>query len=342
MAHRLALECLVKKTLTKAMNIRFHPGRDDYTNRLFSYLKSVLPFSIKSMTKIRDHVFLLQTKETFFVLKAYPSQEKLVQQQEFTAALRAAGFAESYTFLNFTNHHLVFENIHYGCLEYIPPSQQAFHYHTQTERDEGLELLAKYHKTTKVLVPEFHDRIPRQNLWKKWGDRAEGFKLNTKIVNYFVPKRLTAEILDWSRIALEGMRENMEQFSGVEPVILHGDVAHHNFLRDETGSLFLIDFDLISLGPANYDLLQYANRILPFMNWSLNSLAEMKGFSGYLSNKAFLYGLMYPADIFREWNRVIRLKSYYNPARTSPIMDLTVKQFKARSSFIEQVKKLAQ
>jgi thiamine kinase-like enzyme len=192
-----------------------------------------------------------------------------------------------------------------------------------------------------MMVSGFNGRIPRQNLLKKWGDRAEGFKRNMKIINYFVPKQLTEEILDWSHMALEGMWENMGEFSGEKPVILHGDVAHHNFLRAKTGSLFLIDFDLISLGPEDYDLLQYANRILPFMNWSLNSLFEMKGFSGCLSNKAFLYGLMYPADIFREWNRVIRQKSYYNPARTSPIMDLTVKQFKARSSFIEQVKKLA-
>lgn len=265
-----------------------------------------------------------------------------MQQLQFTAALREAGFTESYTFLHLTEQPLFFENLHYGCLEYIPPSQQPFHYHTQAERDEGLELLEKFHKVTKRLVPKFHARVPRQNLRKKWQDRAETFKRNTKIVNYFVPKKFTAEIMDWSHRALDGIGNHLEPFSEGEPVILHGDVAHHNFLRDTAGNLFLIDYDLISLGPAGYDLLQYANRILPFMNWSLESLAEMKGFSGCLSNKAFLYGLMYPADIFREWNRLVRLKSYYNPARTAPIVDLTVKQLNARSRFIEHVKKLAE
>ncbi|WP_197280099.1 phosphotransferase [Bacillus sp. FJAT-27251] len=339
---RLDSECRAKKTLTKAMNIKFHPRRDDSTDRLFSYLQSALPVRIETMTKIRDRVFLLRTGNTFFMLKAYSSEEKLQQQQVFTAALREAGFSESYTFLKLSDQPLFFENAFYGCQEYIPPSSKPFNYLAQTEREEGLGLLAKYHMATRDLVPEFRLSVPKQDIWQKWQERAAGFKRNTKIVNYFVQKQLTAEILDWSELALEGMAENLGQLYAAEPVILHGDVAHHNFLRDETGRLCLIDFDLISLGPETCDLLQYANRILPFMNWSLESLSAMKGFSGCLSNKAFLYGLMYPADIFREWNRIIRLKAYYNPARTAPLIELTVNQFNARKRFIEKVKKLTQ
>ena len=37
-------------------------------------------------------------------------------------------------------------------------------------------------------------------------------------------------------------------------------------MRTSKGELYLIDFDLISIGPEMADYLQYANRILPFLN----------------------------------------------------------------------------
>lgn len=147
-------------------------------------------------------------------------------------------------------------------------------------------------------------------------------------------------MLAWAEWSLAGM-EKFQQFFKKEPyVILHGDVAHHNFLRDGNGTLRLIDFDLISIGPASYDYLQYANRILPYIDWSFDKLVQYPQIRRFLKEKAFLYALAYPADIFREWNRMIREKSYSDNMKFKQVMDLTINQFYARKKFIEHLKKI--
>ena len=120
--------------------------------------------------------------------------------------------------------------------------------------------------------------------------------------------------------------------------VLHGDVAHHNFLRDSKGILHLIDFDLISIGPPSLDYLQYANRILPSLDWSFERLAQFSVYEKLVGEKAFLYALAFPADIFREWNRLIREGSYRDQNKYNQVMDLTIGQFYSRKKFIDTLK----
>ncbi|MCM3587689.1 aminoglycoside phosphotransferase family protein [Mesobacillus maritimus] len=333
------MECHVKK-MTKAMNINFHPGRDDFVDRLFSFLSKNLPVEVINLKRIREHVFFVEAKPRPFILKGYNNLSKLVLQQEFTNELKKAGFNHTYEYYRFTEVPLYFENNYYGCISYLDPHQYPFSFKTQAEREEGLEKLIDYHAVTKKLVSSYDSLLPTQNLIKKWSNRLRQFKNNQAIVNYYVPKNITYELNNWANLALRGMRKHQLLFESSNPVILHGDVAHHNFFRVQTGELFLIDFDLISKGPASFDLLQYANRILPFMNWSLESLVEMEGLSDYINDKSFVYGLIYPSDVFREWNRVVKLKSYYDPSRVAPLMEITVNQYNQRKNFIEKLLKL--
>ncbi len=61
------------------------------------------------------------------------------------------------------------------------------------------------------------------------------------------------ELLEWAKISLEGMKtENLDFGDGQDPVILHGDVAHHNYLKSKSGKIFLIDFDLASIGHSKF------------------------------------------------------------------------------------------
>ena len=331
------MECL-GMMMTKAMNIKFHPGRDDFIDRLFSYLTNRLPLEILQLKQIRGNVFIVDTNKKSFILKGYQNLSKLRIQQDLTASLKKTGFKETYRFYHFDDTPLLFENRYYGCISYIAQNNQRFTYQSQAEREEGLGLLTNFHLTTEKLVSTYKGLIPTQNLIKKWRDRLQHFKVNRGIVNYYVPKEMTSWLYESAEIALLGMEKHKGDFQGRAPVILHGDVAHHNFIRSVSHELYLIDFDLVSIGPASYDLLQYANRILPFMNWSLDSLAKMEGFSEHFQDKAFLYGLMYPSDIFREWNRIIKLNSYYNPARVAPLMEMTVTQINERKSFVESLK----
>lgn len=331
------MECLVM-TMTKAMNINFHPGRDDFIDRLFSFLTNRLPLDVLELTQIRSNVFLLETNKGLFILKGFQNLQKLKLQLDLTSSLKKAGFNKTYQFYQFTETPLLFENQYFGFISYIAQSKRRFTYQSQTEREEGLQLLTSFHSTTKRLVPTYRGVLPNQNLLEKWRARLRRFKINQAIVNYYVPKQITMELIEWAEVALAGMEKHKAEFKNRAPVILHGDVAHHNFVRSKSKDLYLIDFDLVAIGPASNDLLQYANRILPFMNWSLDSLSKMEGLDEELHNQAFLYGLMYPSDIFREWNRIIKLNGYYNPARVAPLVEMAVAQFNERKSFVESLK----
>jgi thiamine kinase-like enzyme len=145
-------------------------------------------------------------------------------------------------------------------------------------------------------------------------------------------------MVSWANWSLDGMEKNSGFFQKKPFVILHGDLAHHNFLRDEHGKLHLIDFDLISIGTPALDYLQYANRILPYMDWSYEKLKTSKHMQKYLESDAFLYALAFPADIFREWNRMIREKTYKDDVKFRQVMDLTIGQFYTRKKFIDHLK----
>jgi thiamine kinase-like enzyme len=229
---------------------------------------------------------------------------------------------------------LFFNGIYYGCMEYIAPSKTAFSYHSHKNRQEGLDLLEHFHHTTSSFETRYRTLLPKGHLIEKWTERLEIFKKNVPFLKYFMNDSYISEMVSWAQWSLDGM-EKARKFFQKEPfVILHGDVAHHNFLRERHGSLYLIDFDLISIGPPSFDYLQYANRILPYMDWSLERLASLKQIRNYLQVEAFLFALAYPADIFREWNRVIREKSYTDQEKLRQVLDLSINQFYPRKKFI--------
>ena len=116
-------------------------------------------------------------------------------------------------------------------------------------------------------------------------------------------------------------------------------MAHHNFMKTSKGELYLIDFDLISIGPEIADYLQYANRILPFLNWSLSELDTFEPFQPFLKQKVFLYGLAFPSDILREWNRLVKEQTFNQMGKIRPVVELTLNQFGKKEIFYERIRK---
>lgn len=322
---------------TRAMNINIRRGGDDYfLNRLFSYLNSELDGNIHGIKQLRGNVYLVDTQDSRFILKGYQELRKLKIQEAFTSSLRHAGFDSSYKFLRMKSI-LPFQGLYYGCIEYLKQQEKRFDYGTQSDRDEGVVLLSKFHDHSALLVPSFTGMLPKADLARKWQHRKDEFAKNLPVVHYYVNSAVTNEILGWAEDSLNhfsALKTELEQ----EPLtILHGDVAHHNFLRAKGGKLYLIDFDLISIGPRAYDMLQYANRILPYLDWNFDSLKKIFYFKKWLRYESFLYGLLYPADILREWNRLVREQNPIPPIRLSPLVDMTINQFQQRKKFLADV-----
>lgn len=336
---RLEQLTVCRVTLMKVANSKSnHNGDDAYFDRLFSYFRSQFTEKITRFVPIKSSVILLETKKHTYIVKGFSSVKRLKLQEAFTATLRKEGFLNTYLFLTPpVKEPLFFEGTYFGCMEYISPHKTAFSFHTQKNRQEGLDLLAQFHQATRAFVQRYRTLLPYGDLRGKWLERLQMFLNNLPLLEYFIKEPFISEMTDWASWSLSGF--DRHQGSLKEPqVILHGDVAHHNFIRDQAGDLRLIDFDLMNIGPPSFDYLQYANRILPYIDWSFEKLFSHKQFHSYMHDPAFLYALAYPADVFREWNRIIREKSYSNQKIFKQVMDLSIGQFYARKKFVERLK----
>ena len=321
------------------MNLTYKNRGDDlFNDRLFSYLNEQLSISINELQPIRKKVYLVKADNFDFILKGFSTYHRLVLQETFTSALKQVGFDYTYFFHQFTNKPpLFFEQTYYGCLQYIESSTNGFTYREKNDRIEGLELLKKYHLATEILIERFQMLIPTFEQIEKWHERAALFFNYLPIVKYFVQKEMIDDILIWADWSLKGMQRLSNIFDNGDKVIAHGDVAHHNFIRGADNKLNIIDFDLISLSTPHTDYLQYANRILPFMNWSLTELSSYEKMQPFLKDKCFLYALAFPSDIFREWNRAIKDGSYLQQIKLQQLLELTVDQFNERQEFFKEL-----
>lgn len=335
------MQCRAMKKKAMKTKMINNSGGDGYTNRLLSYLNSKFSEKIIRMSKIRANVFFVETKKNKYILKGYSKLNKLKLQETFTDTLQKEGFLKTYSFVqHLSKEPLFFEGNYFGCMEYLKPNEKKFSFSSHNNRLDGLMLLKEYHRVTSSIVPRYRTLLPFSDIQSKWQERLAMFRQRFPTLNYFLKESYLNEMTEWADWALEGMKTNSRYFMKEPYVILHGDVAHHNFLRDAKGTLNLIDFDLISIGPKCLDYLQYANRILPNLDWSLDYLYRHPPMQSFMKNPAFLYGLAYPADIFREWNRIIREKTYSDSSQYQYVIELTLNQYHLRKKLVERLKKI--
>lgn len=327
--------------MRKVVNITAKFGGDDsFHNRLLSYLNQTLPYQIDCLTPVRRNVFIVRLNDGFqFVLKGYPSLRRLKIQEAFIQSLKKEGFPYTYSFYSFPKEQcLYFESQYYGLLEFLHKGEKPFSYNSRKNCQEGLQLLQSFHKTSEKLVGSYKTILPFFHLIEKWEERYQQFKHNIPLLSLFLQKEIINDLTSWAEWSLAYLKQEKETLYSFPNVILHGDVAHHNFFRTSEGELLLIDFDLISIGPDITDYLQYANRILPFLHWSFQQLSSFEQFHPYFKHNVFLYALAYPTDIFREWNRLVKDHTYNDTRKVRSVMELTLGQYDNRRAFYEEIK----
>ena len=84
------------------------------------------------------------------------------------------------------------------------------------------------------------------------------------------------------------------------------------------------------------DYLQYANRIMPNLENS-EELWTYQQINQYKNNKAFLYALVFPTDIFREWNRIIKESATDDTSYLYSVQRLTIKERKHRMAMYNEI-----
>ncbi|MBA9025708.1 phosphotransferase [Peribacillus huizhouensis] len=316
---------------TKVMHIKA-TGDSVFYTCLLSYLQShqLQPLKIEHL---RSSVYLVQCKEHSFIMKGFASIVALNKQKELTQLLKKNGFTDSYSFLE---HLPVFEHAGqvFGAIEYVSPSSDRFHFRNEKNRIEGLRLLRTFHKST---GSNLTNKLSYFNQIVKWEERLGLFCYNEPFLRELVAEPILTSWINWAKWALAGMKQHENELTAEKSVIIHGDCAHHNFLRKQDGELALIDFDLIAYGAPLIDYLQYCSRIWPYLGDPAKELWSYPEIAVYKENKAFLYALTYPTDILREWNRLCKHRVSNHSTQMHSIWKMTVERFAERMKFNEEI-----
>lgn len=291
---------------------------------------------LRKLSSIRDNVWIAHTNAGKFLLKGFNSSRKLNSQKKLTMQLHANGFTRTYRFIEELEP-FVYDEYVFAWIEFLPSYRKKFSFSSRSSRQEGLFLLEDFHETTR----KFYKTIPvkRFDQLDKWNERFEEFEENVNVVKKYVSRDVIQTWLKWGKRSLRGLQRHENELYKEPLCVAHGDVAHHNFFYKDDGTLYLIDFDLISISPPLIDYLQYSNRIMPDIS-SSSELWSYEQLRKYKNNRAFLYALLFPTDIFREWNRLIRENDFHNNSYLHSVWSLTVEEMPKRVRMYKEISEL--
>ncbi|WP_139892615.1 phosphotransferase [Bacillus sp. D386] len=292
---------------------------------------------VYEMKAIKPRLIKVSTNKGIFIAKQFVNQKRLLMQLEFLKKLRKAGFNGAYVFSD--------EIKPFGCkgksigfIEYLTKHPRSFTYENYSERLEGLTLLNKMHEASATIINDLTVEKHTFSQVSKWRERLGEFTSNRNMLNRVIPDSMLTEYLRMGEWALDKLGSYELEEVDEDPVIIHGDLAHHNFFRKDDGELLLIDFDLMAEAPPMIDYLQYANRLLIFNNCSLKEILTFPQFKKYRDNPFFLIGLSFPTDIYREWNRICRDQLWSSNRRLDSLWDITVEDLPKRIYFFRELK----
>ncbi|WP_199425659.1 phosphotransferase [Thermaerobacillus caldiproteolyticus] len=304
-------------------------GRDDTIDRLSFLLEAEYGLHLEKLTVLKPRVWLVHTDEGKWILKGYQTFSEAARQLLFLHSLNQAGFsnAPSIRTTTFQNGIFTFQQAYWILQTYIPHVKRLSFTYESDIRD-GLTLLMKYHTFTEQLVniPFFRATLPHYHLYEKWWQRYHYFYSHLPFIERVMDKEELAFILECAQYFLHSFSRFAPSLAEEAVTIIHGDVASHNFLRTEEGTVYLIDYDLIVIAPSSIDYLQYASRILPHLQWSMDRLQEFPPFSLWLTKPWFLYALLFPADIMREWRIILQNNRLW-----------TIPYFHERKQFVQKI-----
>jgi thiamine kinase-like enzyme len=312
-----------------------HPRGDDYTYRLLSFLRYKLNDNSASLKKLKEGKWVLHGNSGKWFVKKYPNQSRFIMQETLVRRLVQQNFPHVLPFHPIHQTEiLIFEGEPIGLAMWLETSD-VISYGNARDRMDVLYVLKKFHAITGNFQGKWLENLPRYKWLKKWKKRLNQFERNIPFLQTFIQPYYLYTYLDWGKHAVTHIEAL--KIKEKPSCITHGDVAHHNFLRGTDGRIYLIDFDLMALSSPLMDDLQFCNRILPYIDWSLNEIKQMGAYHLYLEQPLFYLGLLYPTDIFREWNRFLREDYAYKQRAWDYLVQLTIGQFPQRMQFSQEV-----
>ena len=240
--------------------------------------------------QINSNVWKLEKDGRFFSVKQYEFSSTALKVKTIHDTLRGLAFPHIVPVLP-TDHHLTLMQ---PWLEGAKP----VNFKKRADRTDSLEALTKLHETSSLINWPAEPYLHTYPLLAKWEDRIERFQNIGESCEVHIGKNNVEDILFYANNALRIVRQSYRD--QIDDTLLHGDVVHHNILRDNLGIIRFIDFDLTCTGPAGTEIALWIHRVLPQIDYDLEFLVNEQPSLQMLDYSSIAL-LLYPNELLREW-----------------------------------------
>lgn len=250
----------------------------------------------KDIRKVKKNVWKMVEGEAAYSLKRYTSRSTAVKVEYVHRQLHAIRFQHIVPIIPTDDPLFIMQ----PWIEGTKP----VNFRRRIDRTDSLSALQALHKTKEHIDWDASPYLHRYQLLDKWRERLDRFIENRDAFGSFIRKQAVDEIILYGEEALPIVKKNNRKLSG--QTLLHGDVVHHNILRDGNGLIRFIDFDLACSGPPGTELALWMHRVLPNVGYNLEFLLAEQSPLGDL-DEASMSMLLYPNELLREWLHLLNM-----------------------------------
>lgn len=250
----------------------------------------------KNIRKVKENVWKLVEGESAYSLKRYSNRSTAVKVNYVHRQLQAIQFPHIVPLMPTEDPLFIMQ----PWIEGTKP----VNFRRRIDRTDAFLALQALHMTKEQIDWDASPYLHRYQLLDKWQDRLDRFIDKRILCENYIGKRAVDEIILFGQEALPIIKKKQRQLSDF--TLLHGDIVHHNILRDENGLIRFIDFDLACTGPPGTELALWMHRVLPNIGYNLEFLfAEQAALNNLDSASKSM--LLYPNELLREWLHLLSL-----------------------------------
>jgi aminoglycoside phosphotransferase len=244
----------------------------------------------KNIRKVKKNVWKVVEEDSAYSLKRYMTRSTAVKVEYVHRQLHAIRFPHIVPIIPTEDPLLIMQ----PWIEGTKP----VNFRRRADRTDSLLALQALHRTKEHIDWDASPYLHRYQLLEKWRDRLDRFIDNRVALENFIPGQMIDEIIMYGENALPIVKKSSRKVS--DYTLLHGDVVHHNILRDGNGLVRFIDFDLACTGPQGTELALWMHRVLPNVFYNLEFLLSEQSSLNDLDD-ASKSMLLYPNELLREW-----------------------------------------
>ena len=247
-------------------------------------------------TKIKKNVWKMESAGSVFSVKKYASLAQAVKVRQVHQLLSTHHFPHIVPILDKSDMLLIMQ----PWLE----DAKAVNFKRRIDRIDSFRALQALHETKYTVDWQSVSCLPHYHMLEKWEVRLARFEEVRELSESFLPSATVDRLLAYGRDALNIAKKESPPVLSL--TLLHGDVVHHNILRDASGIIRFIDFDLACLGTEEDERVLWMHRVLPQISYNPTFLMGEHPALQTLSNQS-LAKLLYPNEVLREWLHLLAL-----------------------------------